>query len=54
MLTQGTEGSNRSSWALVAASGLRAAFGVIWAVDAYLKLQPAFAQHYVGVINVTP
>ncbi len=51
MMAQGMEGSSRSSWALVAASGLRAAFGVIWAVDAYLKWQPAFAQHYVGYLQ---
>ena len=32
-------------------SAVRAAFGVIWAIDAYLKWQPGFATHYVGYLQ---
>jgi nitrite reductase (NO-forming) len=39
------------AWLIVAAAGVRAAFGVVMAVDAYLKWQPAFAAHYVGYLQ---
>jgi nitrite reductase (NO-forming) len=40
-----------TAWLIVAAAGVRTAFGVIMAVDAYLKWQPAFASHYVGYLQ---
>ncbi len=43
-----------STWStrLVAAtSAVRAAFGVIWAIDAYLKWRPEVAAHYVGYLQ---
>ena len=33
------------------AAGVRVAFGILMAVDAYLKWQPAFAAHYVGYLQ---
>jgi nitrite reductase (NO-forming) len=39
------------AWLIVAAAGVRAAFGIIMAIDAYLKWQPAFAAHYVGYLQ---
>ncbi|HEU5011143.1 MAG TPA: multicopper oxidase domain-containing protein [Roseiflexaceae bacterium] len=41
----------RSPWPFVASSAVRAAFGVIWAIDAALAWQPAFADHYVGYLQ---
>ena len=38
-------------WLIVTAAGVRVAFGIIMAVDAYLKWQPAFAAHYVGYLQ---
>ncbi len=38
-------------WATVAAGAVRAAFGVVMAVDAFLKWRPAFADHYVGYLQ---
>ncbi len=40
-----------STWLIVIASGVRAAFGVIWAVDAFLTWQASFADHYVGYLE---
>jgi nitrite reductase (NO-forming) len=40
-----------TAWLIVAVAGMRTAFGVIMAVDAYLKWQPAFASHYVGYLQ---
>jgi nitrite reductase (NO-forming) len=39
------------AWLIVAAAGVRAAFGIVMAIDAYLKWQPAFAAHYVGYLQ---
>jgi nitrite reductase (NO-forming) len=39
------------AWLIVAAAGLRAALGVVIAIDAYLKWQPGFAAHYVGYLQ---
>ncbi len=39
------------AWLIVAAASVRAAFGIVMAVDAYLKWQPAFAVHYVGYLQ---
>lgn len=46
-----TEQTRPAAWLIVAAAGVRAAFGVVMAVDAYLKWQPAFAAHYVGYLQ---
>src|SRR5512141_2445629 len=40
-----------SSWPVVASSAVRVIFGIIWAIDAWLKWQPAFAEHYVGYLQ---
>jgi hypothetical protein len=37
-----------AAWLIVAAAALRTAFGILMAIDAYLKWQPGFAAHYVG------
>src|SRR5699024_7631367 len=44
--------SNRFSetWPAVATSGLRVAFGIIWAISAALAWMSGFAQHYVGYL----
>jgi nitrite reductase (NO-forming) len=44
-------GEGQFTWLIAATSALRAAFGVIWAIDAYLKWQPGFAAHYVGYLQ---
>ncbi len=46
-----SEQSRPGAWLIVAAAGVRAAFGVVMAVDAYLKWQPAFAAQYVGYLQ---
>lgn len=51
MSSRTKEAPGGSSWVLVAAAGLRAAFGIIWTIDAYLKWQPSFAQNYVGYLQ---
>ncbi len=38
-------------WTLAGVSAARAAFGIIWAVDAYLAWRPAFAAHFVGYLQ---
>lgn len=38
-------------WLLVAVAGVRVAFGVVMAVDAWLKWLPTFAAHYVGYLQ---
>jgi nitrite reductase (NO-forming) len=45
---QGRPGSN---WPIVITSAVRAAFGVIWAVDAFLTWRSAFAAHFVGYLH---
>ncbi|MHB8629153.1 MAG: hypothetical protein ACYDBJ_27080 [Aggregatilineales bacterium] len=40
-----------SLWADAAAGAIRTAFGLVWAIDAYLKWQPAFFNTYLS--NVT-
>jgi hypothetical protein len=44
-------GSDSRAWLIVAAAGLRTAFGVLMSIDAYLKWQPGFAAHYVGYLQ---
>lgn len=38
-------------WMVPLTSAVRAAFGIIWAVDAFLAWQPAFSAHYVGYLE---
>lgn len=38
-------------WLVVTAAGVRAAFGILMAIDAWLKWRPAFAAHYVGYLQ---
>ena len=40
-----------AAWLIVAAAALRTAFGILMAIDAYLKWQPGFAAHYVGYLQ---
>jgi nitrite reductase (NO-forming) len=51
MTTQPFEDQGGSTWLIVIASAVRAAFGVIWAIDAFLTWQPAFSAHYVGYLH---
>src|SRR5512138_1818807 len=39
------------SWGTTAVAAVRAAFGILWAIDAFLTWQPAFATHYVGYLQ---
>jgi len=41
----------RLAWLIVAAAAVRAALGILMAIDAWLKWQPAFAAHYVGYLQ---
>lgn len=41
----------RSVWPTALTSALRAAFGIIWAIDAYLTWWPEFSAHYVGYLR---
>jgi nitrite reductase (NO-forming) len=50
-MTTQTRAIEGSAWPFVAASAVRTAFGIIWAIDAYLKWQPAFAAHFVGYLQ---
>lgn len=43
--------SQYSLWAVTAAGALRAAFGLVWAIDAYFKWQPAFFNNYLSYIT---
>jgi nitrite reductase (NO-forming) len=40
-----------STWTAAAIGAARAAFGIVWAVDAYLAWRPEFAAHYVGYLQ---
>ena len=41
----------KSAWALPAVAGLRAAFGILWAIASFLTWRSAFAVNYVGYIH---
>jgi nitrite reductase (NO-forming) len=43
--------SAAAAWLIVAAAAVRAGFGILMAIDAWLKWQPAFAAHYVGYLQ---
>jgi len=51
METKSTADERSLGWLIVAAAGVRAAFGIVIAIDAYLKWQPGFAAHYVGYLQ---
>jgi nitrite reductase (NO-forming) len=51
MNTESVEGRRTLAWLIVAAAGMRAAFGIFVAIDAYLKWQPGFAAHYAGYLQ---
>ena len=42
---------SRATWTAAAIGAARAAFGIIWTVDAYLAWRPEFAAHYVGYLQ---
>jgi len=42
---------DRMVWISAAAAAVRAAFGLIWAINAYLTWRPEFASHYVGYLQ---
>ncbi|MGE5139372.1 MAG: nitrite reductase, partial [Rudaea sp.] len=50
MIAQARE-ARQAIWPHVLGSAVRSAFGVIWAIDAYLKWQPAFTDHFVGYLQ---
>lgn len=47
----GSRTPSAPGWALAATSGIRAVFGVIWAINAALAWQPEFADHFVGYLH---
>lgn len=49
--TKSNAETTSAAWLIVAAAGVRTAFGVLMAIDAYLKWQPGFAAHYVGYLQ---
>jgi len=51
MTLQPPESQGRSTWLIVITSAVRAAYGVIWAIDAYLTWRPHFAAHFVGYLE---
>jgi nitrite reductase (NO-forming) len=51
MSSESVEEKRTLGWLLVAAAGVRAAFGIVMAIDAWLKWRPAFAAHYVGYLQ---
>ena len=42
---------DRASWTTALVAAARAAFGMIWAIDAYLTWRPEFAAHYAGYLQ---
>ncbi len=42
---------DQALWISAAVSAVRAAFGLIWAINAYLTWRPDFADHYVGYLQ---
>ena len=43
--------NDRSPWVDAAAGAVRTAFGLVWAIDAYLKFRPDFLSGYLGIIQ---
>ncbi len=48
---QETTTQDHSLWLIAAVSAIRAIFGVIWAINAYLTWLPSFATRYVGYLH---
>lgn len=46
-----TSQADRTLWISAAVSAVRAAFGLIWAINAFLTWRPEFAAHYVGYLQ---
>ncbi len=46
-----TSARDHSVWLTAAVSAVRTAFGLMWAIDAYLTWRPEFAAHYVGYLQ---
>ncbi len=42
---------DRTLWIAAVIGAVRAAFGLMWAIDAYLTWRPEFAAHYVGYLQ---
>ena len=42
---------DRSPWVDTTAGAVRTAFGLVWAIDAYLKFRPDFLSGYLGIIQ---
>jgi nitrite reductase (NO-forming) len=51
MNTSPMKSNDYSLWADVAAGAIRTAFGLVWAIDAYFKWQPAFFNNYLSYIT---
>lgn len=51
MRTQEQNHERRATWSVALVGAARTAFGVIWAVNAYLTWRPSFAAHYVGYLH---
>jgi nitrite reductase (NO-forming) len=51
MSTKPIKSNDYSLWADTAAGAIRAAFGLVWAIDAYFKWQPAFFDNYLSYIT---
>ncbi len=51
MDTKSTKSGDYSLWADTASGAIRAAFGLVWAIDAFFKWQPAFYQNYLSYIT---
>jgi nitrite reductase (NO-forming) len=47
----GSGPETRHAWPWAAVATVRVGFGIVWAIDAYLKWQPAFAQNFVGYLQ---
>ncbi len=43
--------TSSAAWLIVAAAAVRTGFGILMAIDAYLKWQPGFAAHYLGYLQ---
>lgn len=41
----------RATWSIALVGAARAAFGVVWAINAFLSWRPAFAANYVGYLK---
>ncbi|MGE5223643.1 MAG: multicopper oxidase domain-containing protein [Omnitrophica WOR_2 bacterium] len=51
MATITSQGEHKTTYIVVISSAVRAAFGLIWAINAYLTWQPGFSAHYVGYLQ---